>query len=67
MDIRDLKDYLDGRLDKIDNKLDVHLERLAKVETEVANQKGTVKLIISILITSVGGLLSLVYKKLFSN
>lgn len=42
MDINQLKDHIDGRLDKIEYKLDDHLERIAKVETHQTWLKTTV-------------------------
>ena len=66
MDNLEIREYLDNKFDKIHGKLDIHMDRLARLETEVINQKGTIRIMVSVAIASVGGLLSLLYKKLFN-
>ena len=46
VDHQELATHIDNRLDRIENKLDDHLERIAIVETSLRSIRGQVKLII---------------------
>lgn len=46
MDVKDLASHIDGRLDRIEGKLDNHLERIATVEATVHSVRGQVKTIV---------------------
>lgn len=48
MDIKDLHTSIEGRFDKLDNKLDDHLGRISKTEADVHWLKGHVKISVSI-------------------
>lgn len=54
MKLEDLRDHIDNRMDKFDNKLDNHLERLSKTEEAISWLKGHVKVSTTILITFIG-------------
>lgn len=58
MDIHGLKDHLDGRLDKLEGKLDNHLERISRAETSIEWLKGHSKISLTVLISVLGYLLT---------
>lgn len=60
MNLQDLRDHLDKRFDKLEGKVDNHLERISKNETDVSWLKGHYKLTLSIIIAALGGLASAV-------
>lgn len=69
MDYEQLKSHLDDRFDRLESKLDNHdeklsnhLERLSKAEEALVWLRGHVKLITTVGISVVGGLISAVAK-----
>lgn len=69
MELRDLKDHLDDRLDKIeskiekaDAKLDNHLERISKAETDISWLRGHAKLTVTLILTALSGLTLAAYQ-----
>lgn len=62
MEIKDLRDHLDERIDRLENKLDDHLGRISKAEESIEWLKGHVKVSISILLAFVTGLVGAFYK-----
>ena len=61
MDLRNLQDHIDSRLDRLENKIDNHLERISKAEASLEWVQGHVKVVTSILVAALGGLVSAVY------
>lgn len=41
-------DMIESKLDRIDLKLDSHMERLTRIEVETAHNRGHIKMIISV-------------------
>lgn len=62
MHLEDLRLHLDTRLDKLEDKLDNHLERIAKSEASIEWLKGHVRVSISILLASLTGLATVAYQ-----
>lgn len=46
-------DRVNAQLDKMDGKLDNHLERVAKLEVQVENNKGNIRILFSLILTGV--------------
>ena len=68
MELHDLKqhidsrlDKLDGRLDRLDEKLDNHLARISAAETSIVWIKGFIKVSTGFVLTVVTGLLAAVF------
>lgn len=57
-DIQGLKAHIDTRLDKLEGKLDDHMQRITKVETEVSFLRGSIKYGLTIVVTIVGSIVS---------
>lgn len=49
-----LQAHLDKRFDRLESKLDDHLDRIAKAETDIHWVKGAGKIILTIVISIVG-------------
>lgn len=62
MDLNDLREHLDGRLDKIEDKLNNHLERISKSETSIEWLKGHLKLSLSLLLAALSGMAGAIYQ-----
>lgn len=62
MHLNELKDHLDRRLDQIEGKLDNHLERISKAEEAIVWIKGHVRLVMTLVITMMGGLVTAIYQ-----
>ena len=58
---REVLDRIEKKLDKIDDKLDIHLERIAIVEEKEKTDRGSMVLLFSAMMTVMGWL---VYKLL---
>ena len=56
MDRIDLKNHLDSRLDRIEDKLDNHLGRISKAEEAIMWMKGHLKIATTFFLTIVSGL-----------
>jgi hypothetical protein len=57
----DILDKIDARLDRIETKLDDHLERVSRAEESIRWLQGHVKFTVSVAITLVGGLLTYIF------
>lgn len=64
MDLNDLKDHLGGKLDRIEDKLDSHLERISKAETSIEWLRGHANISVTLLIAALTGLAAVVYEYL---
>lgn len=62
MDTRDLHKHLDTRFDRIEEKLDNHLERLSKAEVTIEWLRGHSKIYITIILATVGFLLTQLFR-----
>lgn len=62
MEIKDLRDHLDDRIDRLETKLDDHLGRISKAEESIEWLKGHVKISISVLLAFISGLVGAFYK-----
>lgn len=62
MEIKDLRDHLDQRIDRLETKLDDHLSRISKAEESIEWLKGHVRISISVLLVFVTGLVGAFYK-----
>lgn len=58
METIELKDHIDSRMDKLEVKLDNHLERISKVESEVNFLRGSIKYSLTAVITIIGSMIS---------
>lgn len=58
METIDLKNHIDDRMDKLEEKLDNHLERISKVEAEVHFLRGSIKYGLTAAITILGSIFS---------
>lgn len=61
MDIHNLKEHLDSRLDKLEYKLDDHLERISKAETSIEWIRGHLKFSLTIALSAVTGMAGALY------
>ncbi len=73
MDLHDLREHLDGRLDsvrddmvRIEGKLDNHLERISKAETSIEWIRGHLRISVTILIAALTGLAGALYNYVIS-
>lgn len=70
LDMQDLKDHIDARLDRIEqaqdrveSKIEGHADRITKVETEVGWVKGSIRWSLTLIVTLVGSLLTWLIRK----
>jgi hypothetical protein len=56
MDLQDLRGHIDGRLDKLEEKLDNHLERISRAEASIEWIRGHLKISVSILVAALAGM-----------
>lgn len=61
MDVNDLRTHLDTRLDKLEDKLDNHLERISKAEVAIEWLRGHVKIGVTLLLSALTGLVIAAY------
>ncbi len=61
MQLNELKEHLDARLDKIEDKLDNHLERISKAEASIEWIKGHLRVSVSIFIAALTGMAGALY------
>ena len=61
MEVNSLKEHLDQRLDKLEYKLDDHLQRISKAETSIEWIRGHLKVSLSIAIALVTGLVGALF------
>lgn len=66
MDHEQLLIKLEKRLDKIEHKLDVHLELVSQHRTEISWIKGYIKLSLSALLAISTGVISTIFKVFFT-
>ena len=66
MQLKEHLDEINVKLDKIDSKLDNHLERIAKVEQMSTDNAGWIKVVFSALITMFVGIVGIFIKSLRS-
>lgn len=59
--MQDLKKHLDSRLDRIEGKIDQHLERISKAEESISWIKGHIKLGASLLVAVLSGMAGAIY------
>lgn len=62
MELNDLKEHLDSRLDKIEGKLDNHLERISKAETSIEWLRGHASISLTIMIAALSGMAAALYQ-----
>jgi Holliday junction resolvasome RuvABC endonuclease subunit len=55
MDNNDLKQHLDSRLDRLEGKLDDHLERISKAEASIEWLRGHAKIVTTLILTALSG------------
>ena len=53
MDQKYVIDHMDHRLDRIEEKLDSHLERVAALEANTKNMQGSIKWLFSIFVSTI--------------
>lgn len=56
-----LRDHLDTRFDKVEDKLDKHLERIATAETHISWLRGHAKLTTAVVLAVAGFLAAALY------
>ncbi len=64
MDFKDFKDHMDARLDKIEDKLDNHVERIAKAETSIQSINGHLNIAVGLFVSVFLGLITSLYNLL---
>jgi hypothetical protein len=64
MQINDLKAHIDARFDRMENKVDSHLERISKAEASIEWIKGHIKIGTSLLLTALAGMAATIYNYL---
>lgn len=64
METQELAQHIDKRLDKIEAKLDNHLDRLSKNEAEISSVRGSIRIVITILIAAGGFVITSLYNLL---
>lgn len=52
MQLNELKDHLDGRLNKLETKIDNHIERISRTEESVAWLKGHAKVVTTLIMAA---------------
>jgi hypothetical protein len=57
----DLREHLDARLDRIENKLDSHLDRISKSEEAIVWLKGHVRVVTAVGIACLGFLANIFF------
>lgn len=62
MELQSLRDHLDSRLDKIEDKLDNHLERIATAETSIEWIRGHIKFMVSLSVALAGSIGTAIYR-----
>lgn len=65
MDLNKLQNHVDTRFDKLEDKIDNHMDRLARIETDVEHMKGHAKILITGVLSAVGAVLAGLIRKLF--
>jgi hypothetical protein len=58
MNHEDLKAHIDGRFDRIEYKIDDHLERISRSEEAIQWLKGHVKITTTLVITAIGSVIA---------
>lgn len=56
--LEELKYHIDKRFDRVENKLDSHLERISKAEEAIIWLKGHVKISTTLVLTIIGAALA---------
>lgn len=64
LQISELKEHLDTRLDRIEEKLGDHLERISKAEEAITWIKGHLKISVSLLLAALSGVTGALYQYL---
>ncbi|MFW7382370.1 MAG: hypothetical protein ACOH5I_26470 [Oligoflexus sp.] len=59
MELRDLQEHIDKRIDKLEAKLDKHITVITTNEADLAWVKGSVKITITLAIAMIGWLIHL--------
>jgi len=54
VDLRDLQTHLDSRFDRLEDKVDNHLERISKAESSIEWIRGQVNLITALVLAVAG-------------
>lgn len=62
MNLNDLQSHLDSRLDRLEDKLDNHLERISRAETSIEWLRGHANIATTLLITALSGLAAVAYQ-----
>lgn len=65
MELQELKDHIDARLDRIEvtqdrveMKIDLHADRIVRAETDITWVKGSVKTALTLILTVVGSIIT---------
>lgn len=64
MELQNLREHLDSRLDKLEDKLDNHVERISKAEASIEWLRGHVKVMTLIAVALMSGMASAIYQYL---
>ncbi len=59
-------EHINSKLDRLDNKLDAHLERISKAEEAIVWLKGHVKLVTTIGISIIGSAIAGAFKYFYN-
>jgi len=62
MNHNDLKEHLDKRFDRIENKIDNHLERISKAEESLIWMKGHLKVATTFIVTLASAAIAAYFK-----
>jgi chaperonin cofactor prefoldin len=63
MEIRDLHQYLEARLDKIEEKLDTYQSRISRAEEALEWVKGSVKMIAALGVAALSAVVAAIWNK----
>lgn len=57
-----LKQHLDARFDRVEDKIDNHLERISKAEEAIVWMRGHIKIVVTMLIGVLGSLVAAYFR-----
>lgn len=62
--LAEIRQTFHSRFDKVEDKLDKHLERIAVVETTVKHQQGFIKTIVAVIVAMIGSVVTYITNRI---